>query len=86
MSSSLTTLVPTLNGASNYQEWAALMKSFLQSQGKWRLMNKTRPAKVEGEDSEAVDNWDDNNDQAIGSIRLRLSPNIAFQFRDTQTA
>ena len=38
MSSSLTTLVPVLTGP-NYQTWAPAMKSFLMSQGQWRILS-----------------------------------------------
>ena len=42
MSSSLTTLVPVLDGT-NYQQWASAMKSFLLSQGQWRVISKPAP-------------------------------------------
>ena len=38
MSSSLTTLVPILTSP-NYQVWAPTMKSFLMSQGQWRVLS-----------------------------------------------
>ena len=39
MSSTLTTLVPVLDGT-NFQEWASEMKSYLMSQGQWRCIKK----------------------------------------------
>ena len=42
MSSSLTSLVPVLDGT-NYQQWASAMKSFLLSQGQWRVISKPAP-------------------------------------------
>ena len=39
MSSSLTTLVPVLSGP-NYQAWSVAMKSFLMSQGQWRILSR----------------------------------------------
>ena len=40
MSSSLTTLVPVLSGP-NYQVWSTAMKSFLMSQGQWRVLSRS---------------------------------------------
>ena len=42
MSSSLTTLVPVLSGP-NYQAWSVAMKSFLMSQGQWRVLSRKCP-------------------------------------------
>jgi hypothetical protein len=43
MTSQLTTLVPTLNGSGNYQEWSTQMKAYLQSQSAWRVLTKECP-------------------------------------------
>ena len=45
MSSSLTTLVPILTGP-NYQVWAPAMKSFLMSQGQWRVLSRPCPYNI----------------------------------------
>ena len=45
MSSSLTTLVPILSGP-NYQVWSTAMKSFLMSQGQWRVLSRPCPADI----------------------------------------
>ena len=43
MPRSLTTsLVPVLDGT-NYQQWASAIKSFLLSQGQWRVISKPAP-------------------------------------------
>ena len=42
MSTSLTTLVPVLNGA-NYTSWAPIMQSFLMSQGQWKVIMNPPP-------------------------------------------
>ena len=42
MSSSLTSLVPVLDGT-NYQQWASVMKSFLLSQRQWKVISKSAP-------------------------------------------
>ena len=53
MSSSLTTLVPVLNGP-NYTSWVPMMQSFLMSQGQWKVMDpplvpvEQSPATVRG--------------------------------------
>ena len=99
MSSSLTSLIPVLDGT-NYQQWASTMKSFLLSQGQWKVISKPAPVykattttaststsggkkkqteEDEGEakeltvttdNQEAVDNFEDLNDKAVGNIRL----------------
>ena len=45
MSSSLTTLVPVLSGP-NYQAWSVAMKSFLMSQGQWRVLSRPCPRDI----------------------------------------
>ena len=45
MSSSLTTLVPVLSGP-NYQQWSTAMKSFLMSQGQWRVLSRPCPRDI----------------------------------------
>ena len=88
MSSSLTTLVPVLSGP-NYQAWSVAMKSFLMSQGQWRVLSQKCPADITvdsrgvtitGEDvlsdedivanREKIEDWEDNNQKAVGNIML----------------
>ena len=45
MSSSLTTLVPVLSGP-NYQAWSVAMRSFLMSQGQWRVLSRKCPTDI----------------------------------------
>ena len=45
MSSSLTTLIPVLSGP-NYQVWSTAMKSFLMSQGQWRVLSRPCPRDI----------------------------------------
>ena len=45
MSSSLTTLVPVLSSP-NYQVWSTAMKSFLMSQGQWRVLSRPCPKDI----------------------------------------
>ena len=45
MLSSLTTLVPVLSGP-NYQAWSVAMKSFLMSQGQWRVLSRPCPRDI----------------------------------------
>ena len=45
MSTSLTTLVPVLNGT-NYTSWAPIMQSFLMSQGQWKVVANPPPKAI----------------------------------------
>ena len=45
MSSSLTTLAPVLSSP-NYQLWSTAMKSFLMSQGQWRVLSRPCPRDI----------------------------------------
>ena len=45
MSTSLTTLVPVLNGT-NYTSWAPIMQSFLMSQGQWKVIVNPPPKAI----------------------------------------
>ena len=94
MSSSLTTLVPVLSGP-NYQIWSTAMKSFLMSQGQWRILSRPCPMDItinkDGnplesdkmpsesaveENKEKIENWEDDNQKAVGNIMFRLAPQI----------
>ena len=100
MSSNLTNLVPVLDGT-NYQDWAAAMQSFLMSQGQWKVISRAGPLPVyESKDKDdkgapkdgvvptnanAIEDWADTNDKALGNIRLCLNSNIRQLFKDTST-
>ena len=94
MSSSLTALVPVLSGP-NYQVWSTAMKSFLMSQGQWRVLSRPCPVDITldskgntitGENApsdediaankEKIEDWEDDNQKAVGNIMLRLAPQI----------
>ena len=94
MSSSLTTLVPVLSGP-NYQAWSVAMRSFLMSQGQWRVLSRkcpdditvdSRGVTITGENApsdedvaanrEKIEDWEDDNQKAVGNIMLRLAPQI----------
>ena len=94
MSSSLTTLVPVLSGP-NYQAWSIAMKSFLMSQGQWRVLSRKCPDDITidskgntitGDNApldedvaanrEKIEDWEDDNQKAVGNIMLRLAPQI----------
>ena len=95
MSSSLTTLVPVLNGP-NYTSWAPMMQSFLMSQGQWKVMD---PPPVPIEESLATDTkeavfsnqeeittWNNLNIKALSNIHLCLHHTIAYNQRNAKTA
>ena len=78
-SSALTNLVPVLDGT-NYLEWSAAMKCFLQSQGYWRVLKKEPvilDPKKENDDN--VEKWEDENSKAYGCIALRLHHTIRMK-------
>ena len=112
MSSSLTSLIPVLDGT-NYQQWASAMKLFLLSQGQWRVISKLTPVfeaittaasvstsgkkkeakedepveelTVTTDNQEAIGEFEDLNDKAVGNIHLRLHT-IGYQFNDVDSA
>ena len=94
MSSSLTTLVPVLSGP-NYQAWSVAMRSFLMSQGQWRILSQSCPKDITldsrgvaltGDEApseedvatnrEKIEDWEDDNQKAVGNIMLQLAPQI----------
>jgi hypothetical protein len=74
------------------------MQSYLMSQGLWLTMSKSRPRKLTSEaDKEAtaddvkenkadIDKYDENNNKALGAIRLRLHRTLQFKFRAKTSA
>ena len=93
MSSTLTSLVPILDGT-NYQQWAAQMQLYLMSQGQWKATTDLAPtlgteikedevtkAKITVyTNQETVDYFEENAAKALGNIRLRLHHTIGYQY------
>ena len=78
--------VPILDGA-NYQVWAVKMTAFLRSQGLWNIVRsiESNPPELDPAVYKPVDiairnkerlEWSNRDDQALGAISLRLSPNL----------
>ena len=94
MSSTLTSLIPVLDGT-NYQQWAAQMQSYLLSQGQWKVTTDFTPTLgtevKEDEESktkitvytnqEAVDYWEETANKALGNICLCLHHTIGYQYQ-----
>ena len=94
MSSTLTSLIPILDGT-NYQQWAAQMQSYLLSQGQWKVTTDLTPTLgteiKEDEESkekitvytnqEAVDYWEETTNKVLGNIRLHLHHTIGYQYQ-----
>ncbi|KAF5383099.1 hypothetical protein D9615_004970 [Tricholomella constricta] len=86
MSANFATLVPVFNGT-NWAEWSSAMQDYLRSQALWQLVKggNPRPEVQVGSDGESLPEtkehreWDNRDDQALGIIRLRVSPEIKNQ-------
>ncbi|KAF5365941.1 hypothetical protein D9758_006707 [Tetrapyrgos nigripes] len=66
----LMTTVPVFAGV-DFNIWADILLSWLQATGLSSVLGSDRPS-----DATKQANWDEKNDKAIGSIKLRLSPAI----------
>ena len=91
MSSQLTSFVPVLDGT-NYQQWASAMQSYLMSQGQWKCVKPgatvpvlkteaTSEDKVTGT-QEDIDAWHEDEEKALGNIRLCLHFTIGAQYSE----
>lgn len=101
MSDNVTATVPVLDG-NNWVSWSETMEAFLSSKGLWRIVSRVdRPEPIsprEGSDGSIcnqddidarqtkIDNWDDDNERAMGTIRLRLTPTITQVIKGETTA
>ena len=96
MSTSLTTLVPMLQGP-NYASWAPMMQSFLMSQRQWRVITNpppkaveispatdTKEAEISNQDD--INAWWELNTKALGNMRLRLHHTIQYNQCNSVTA
>lgn len=81
MSSTLST-IPKLNGV-NYKCWAQDMEAYLRATGIWHKSMAGTTATPEEE--EAMDKWDENDDQTLGSICLCIEPSISATFQAYNT-
>ena len=70
---SLNKTVPVFDG-SNFLEWSAQMKGYLQLKGWWRIVNGTIACPgTQGMDQMA---WDNSDEMALGCITLKLAHNM----------
>ena len=74
MSSTLFNAVKEVLTGPNYLKWADNMEAYLQSNGQWSPMTKTKPSA--SSDADKAESWDDTNTHAMGSIKLHLAPSI----------
>ena len=74
MSSSLTSLVPVLDGA-NWTAWSEAIQAYLMSQGQWYTVSEAVPTDpgAGGTDTARSEYkaWKDDNLRAMGNISLR---------------
>ena len=78
MSNTLDKFVPTFDG-SNFLEWKAQMQAYLMEKGLWRITNGTLTLPVAGTTGATaadVETWHTKDDQANGSMTLRLAHNL----------
>jgi hypothetical protein len=82
MSSSLEKLISVFDG-SNYLTWSDSMRAWLRSQGFWQVISGAElkpllpPQATAAQTTETgarITTWENKNDQAFGSIVLRLAP------------
>ena len=78
MSNTLDKFVPTFDG-SNFLEWKAQMQAYLMEKGLWHITNGTLilpVAGTAGATAADVEMWHTKDDQAKGSMTLRLAHNL----------
>jgi len=90
MSSSLTTLVPVLDGT-NYQFWSTRMTAFLMSQGQHWVLRTPKPEPVVDKDqvitnADKIEDWELTDAKAFGNIHLRLHYSITSRLSDAASA
>jgi hypothetical protein len=94
MSSSLEKLVSVFDG-SNYLAWSDSMRAWLRSQGYWQVVSGAEkkpvlpPQATSAQATElgpSIMAWENKNDQAFGSIILRLAPSLRQRANAKSTA
>jgi len=85
-SSLLSTAVSILDG-SNYLVWKNQMRAWLRSKGLWQITNgnekkfqeldPSAPAAAREANYKQRMDWDNKDDQAYGTILLRVNPSVA---------
>jgi len=94
-SSLLSTAVSVLDG-SNYLVWKNQMRAWLRSKGLWQITNgnekkfpeldpSASSAAREANYKQCMD-WDNKDDQAYGTILLRVNPSVAVVANSSLTA
>ena len=79
---SVSTYVPLLDGT-NYREWSAQMRAYLQLVGYWLIVNSTTTALT---DPAELAKWTLSDSMANGAIELRCSLNIRDLIAATSAA
>ncbi|KAF8798350.1 hypothetical protein BYT27DRAFT_7123076 [Phlegmacium glaucopus] len=88
MSSESLELVPLFDGT-NYTSWATTMAAYLKMQGLWQItkgsVNRPQSPAISASDAAAVATrvairlWDLKDDQALGTIMLRLAESVRHE-------
>ncbi|KIK79489.1 hypothetical protein PAXRUDRAFT_16308 [Paxillus rubicundulus Ve08.2h10] len=85
-SNSLTSTIPNLTG-SNYLIWAPKMTNFLwASRLNWVLRKSFPEEGEEGSNQSKVDEWDNNNDHALGHVLLKMDAHLSHQYQGYNAA
>ena len=85
---SLDKTIPVFDGA-NFLEWQAQMKGYLQLKGWWSIVNGTitQPAVgTAGATQADVDQWDNVDEMALGTITLKLAHTLRTGMVGTTSA
>ena len=84
-STSLSTAVPKLYDP-NYLTWAPLMKNFLHASGLWWVITRPCPMDSSEESTTTEDDWDNDNDKALGHMLLKIEIHLADKWQSKYTA
>jgi len=79
--------IEKLQGQTNYHQWRVSAEAVLRREQLWGIVSGRNPRRsLDQNDNEKLEEWDDSDDKAIGTLILSMIPTVQTKFIGHNTA
>jgi hypothetical protein len=79
--------IEKLQGQTNYHQWRVSAEAVLRREQLWGIVSGRNPRRsLDQNDNEKLEEWDDSDDKAIGTLILSMIPTVQTKFIGRNTA
>jgi hypothetical protein len=73
--------IEKLQGQTNYHQWRVSAEAVLRREQLWGIVSGRNPRRsLDQNDNEKLEEWDDSDDKAIGTLILSMIPTVQTKF------